>query len=313
MLVNVAIPGAWSSIVLGGLPVQYRYGIPVPVGIFVHPGYLGTTLALIGIGAATFSMAVSHSWRPMAVLLLCSVGALSTLRRKVLVAFLAGAAVSTVLHARARAAIPLGVAFVVGVAATWRSLLEILVFTGDEYLTNPDRVARVRLTLDAPRLAAEYFPLGAGFGRFGSAVARANYSPEYLRLGYLNVWGLGDDAEDGKFLTDTFWPAVIGETGFFGLITYLSLLIAMGRLFIICWRSGEAMMKWLGLMGIGWSVELLIESVAGPIFMAAPSYGLLFGLAGMAVALAGPATGDSSVTTEKHEVGRSHIRGAKHG
>ena len=41
-----------------------------------------------------------------------------------------------------------------------------------------------------------------------------------MARGYPTIWGLGRTAEDGRFLTDTEWPAIIGETGFFGAAAF---------------------------------------------------------------------------------------------
>lgn len=65
-------------------------------------------------------------------------------------------------------------------------------------------------------LARDFFPLGAGAGTYGSAVAKMFYSPLYVDLGFLSFWGLGED--DSRFLSDSFWPMVLGQYGIIGLI-----------------------------------------------------------------------------------------------
>ena len=66
-----------------------------------------------------------------------------------------------------------------------------------------------------------YFPLGAGFGTYGTAVARDTYSDLYERYGFRNIWGL-DQGEE--FLTDNYWPAIMGEVGFIGLLLNVALI-----------------------------------------------------------------------------------------
>jgi hypothetical protein len=96
--------------------------------------------------------------------------------------------------------------------------------------TEPPRNRLLRTSL---LVARDHFPLGAGFGRFGSAAAVAPYpySPVYDDYGFWNVPGLSRDKPD--FLRDTSWPAVIGETGFAGWLFYaggpLALIITMLR------------------------------------------------------------------------------------
>lgn len=69
--------------------------------------------------------------------------------------------------------------------------------------------------------AQTYFPVGAGFGTYGTAVARDTYSALYSRYEFYRYWGL---AEDGGFLTDNYWPAIIGEFGFIGLVLNVVLI-----------------------------------------------------------------------------------------
>ena len=48
-------------------------------------------------------------------------------------------------------------------------------------------------------VAAEHFPLGAGFARFGSYEAGVHYSPEYVKLGYTRVYGLEPTPQGERF------------------------------------------------------------------------------------------------------------------
>lgn len=70
--------------------------------------------------------------------------------------------------------------------------------------------------------AKKYFPLGAGFAAYGTAIARDTYSMLYDRYGFSEYYGLS--REMGDFLTDGFWPAILGEFGFIGLLGMLMLI-----------------------------------------------------------------------------------------
>ena len=146
--------------------------------------------------------------------------------------------------------------------------------------------ARTVLTVDSFDVAADHFPAGAGFGRFGSAIAATTYSPEYLKRGYQDVWGLGRTAEEGRFLTDTEWPAVIGETGFLGAIAFALGLVAIYRAGSRLWTSRRApVVRWAGLLTIGWLIACLVQSIATVSFTGPPVYALFFGLVGVVAAL----------------------------
>lgn len=78
--------------------------------------------------------------------------------------------------------------------------------------------ARSRLTLDSLTIAKESFPFGKGLATFGTDTARNFYSPLYIRFGYSDIYGLG--GANLNYLTDTFWPAILGQYGIFGLFTF---------------------------------------------------------------------------------------------
>lgn len=95
--------------------------------------------------------------------------------------------------------------------------------------------ARGELARQAIAVANDYFPLGTGFATYGSAVTAQidNYSPLYYTYGLSTVWGLAPGA--ASFLSDTFWPTVLAQFGYFGLIAFAALLIA---LFVMCYKAG---------------------------------------------------------------------------
>ena len=95
--------------------------------------------------------------------------------------------------------------------------------------------ARGELARQAIAVANDYFPLGTGFATYGSAVTAQidNYSPLYYAYGLSTVWGLAPGA--ASFLSDTFWPTVLAQFGYFGLVAFAALLIA---LFVMCYKAG---------------------------------------------------------------------------
>jgi hypothetical protein len=166
-------------------------------------------------------------------------------------------------------------------------LTAVVTATYDEYVTpRGGPAARTVLTVDSFDVAADHFPAGAGFGRFGSAIAATTYSPEYLKRGYQDVWGLGRTAEQGRFLTDTEWPAVIGESGFLGAIAFALGLAAIYRAGARLYASRRApVVRWAGLLTIGWLIACLVQSIATVSFTGPPVYALFFGLVGIVAVL----------------------------
>lgn len=180
--------------------------------------------------------------------------------------------------------VALGVAVVVvsitsGMGSAVSSAATSLYF---EYIVDGDKAARTRLSVDSFGVASNHFPLGSGFGRFGSYLARVNYSPEYTQLGYRSIYGLSDLPGWGRWLTDTQWPAILGEAGYLGAACYLLGLGIMLARFLKLGSAQDQWAKFVGLVGTGWMVLSIIDSIASPTFTASPSFPWIFALAGAA-------------------------------
>ena len=80
---------------------------------------------------------------------------------------------------------------------------------------NIDAIRRV-MTLDGIQLANEVFPLGTGFATFGSSAAYQFASPLYSKLGYL--------LDGTQSLGDVFWPIIIAQNGWIGLLIFLYII-----------------------------------------------------------------------------------------
>lgn len=108
--------------------------------------------------------------------------------------------------------------------------------------------------------AQTYFPFGAGFGTYGTAVARDTYSVLYTQYGFHRYWGL---AENGGFMTDNYWPAVMGEFGFLGTLLNVFLIA------LVCKKLLQSVdnhySKICVLFALG---TLLISSIASSAFFA---------------------------------------------
>jgi O-antigen ligase len=71
------------------------------------------------------------------------------------------------------------------------------------------------------------FPFGLGFSFFGGKIASDFYSPIYESLGWKNTYILG---ENSPFLLDAYFPTIIGETGFIGIVLFICLVVRMIKL-----------------------------------------------------------------------------------
>lgn len=286
VVANLAAPGAWAAVLATGGAVDARFGMSSLIGPFVHPLDLGAVMAAAAVTLAAWRATVGRSAFTLVLLVGSCVATLLSFRRTAVTGLLVALSwlrlqlrdVRVLLVAVV--ALPL-LGFVL--AAPLTTLADL---TYDDYVVGGDSAARTVLTRDAATLAVERFPLGAGFGRFGSETASTTYSPEYIARNYPAIHGLGTTPTTGQFLVDTEWPALIGETGLLGAAAFLAGLVAVYRCGRALWRAdGAPLLRWVGLATAGLVVVSLVESVATVVFTGPPAYGPLFVLAGVAAAL----------------------------
>ncbi len=95
------------------------------------------------------------------------------------------------------------------------------------YFGAGSRTPRYALVRGGIRTFLHYFPLGSGFGTYGSYAARKYYSPLYYQYGFTHVWGLSP--RYNSLLTDNYWPSVMAQLGLIGLVLMVLLLAAIVR------------------------------------------------------------------------------------
>lgn len=100
-----------------------------------------------------------------------------------------------------------------GVIIAWKQI--VFYFTSS-------REARYILMHVGLNLCSNFMPFGAGFGTFGTYAAQKYYSPVYNDMGLNSIYGF--TADNPLYLTDNFWPAILGETGMIGCIIFIILL-----------------------------------------------------------------------------------------
>lgn len=108
--------------------------------------------------------------------------------------------------------------------------------------------------------ANDYFPLGAGYSTYGSNMAKVNYSPLYEKYGFNNIWGMNQ--EEQQFLNDNFWPMIMGQYGWIGLIIYVGIILLMFKII-----NDEINHKQLKIAGFSIFFLLVYSSIGGPIFV----------------------------------------------
>lgn len=123
-----------------------------------------------------------------------------------------------------------------------------------------DETPRALLLVYGFITASTYFPLGGGFASYGSNVARLHYSPLYVQYGFPNYYGMSEDAEK-SFLNDNFWPMIMGQYGWIGVILYLIIIYQIFRL-VYCAHG-----KNIQIAGFLIFFTLVFSSTAGSVFV----------------------------------------------
>lgn len=282
---NLVISDVWESYLSrarGGS--QYRaFGLPSLIGPFVHPNVFGQFMALASIATILYISVFGFTFSRLILGAITVIGAAFSFRRKAILGLLVGLFAPLVANRKSRIINMLIVllVFPLSFLLLYDEILNVISYTKTEYLDVLDKQSRYILYRDSLAIAVSYFPLGAGFSRFGSFLAGENYSPEYISRGYEKIWGMGQ-GDQGGFLYDTFWPSVLGETGFIGLAAFfLALLLIMRMGYRVSKNSECKLWTWSGLLLVGWSFEFLIESAAAPVYVSPPLYLVYFALIGL--------------------------------
>lgn len=192
-----------------------RYGFGVRCLIFGHATYFA--------GASVFLLSLvllCYSKRELPYLVLGLILLVSTFRGKAL----AGAAVCVMVFWRISMQKKKPelrhflLAAVAGILIAWQQIRYY-------YIDLAGQSARSQLFLTSIQILQDCFPIGTGFGTYGSDVAGNFYSPVYVRYGFLRH----PELQPGSaFFSDTFWPIILGQTGFLGTTFYIT---ALGLLF----------------------------------------------------------------------------------
>ena len=86
-------------------------------------------------------------------------------------------------------------------------------------------MARGQFAINSLDIAKVNFPFGAGFGTFGSRMAQLHYSPLYYKYHMMVTPGMSPTRP--SYACDTFFPSILGEGGWLGMIAYCSLIVLL--------------------------------------------------------------------------------------
>ena len=133
---------------------------------------------------------------------------------------------------------------------------------------------RELLLVDSIELARKHFPFGTGFGTFASNVSATTYSKYYVDFGYESIYGLS--RENPWFISDSFWPIVVGQGGFISFGLFVAVIVAFMVLIIRELKGNGYFLA----AGLSIFVYQIISTLAEPAFFH-PTVWPLFVLLGL--------------------------------
>lgn len=194
-------------------PGDFRFGIMSNKIFYGSPTYLAAvSIFLLSMYILTN---VTNKIQPLEIIMIIIV-LLSTLRFKAIGAAIMIIVMSIYIY-RSKKRLSLSKIAILGIFLIMISWDQISFY----YLSHDD-VARNILTSKSMEITKDYFPLGTGFGTYGSYISGVYYSSLYYKYDLYKIWGISKN--NTSFLSDTFWPMIIGQFGLIGTIIYAMIL-----------------------------------------------------------------------------------------
>jgi hypothetical protein len=125
--------------------------------------------------------------------------------------------------------------------------------------------SRSVILVNSIKIGNDFFPFGTGFGTYSSFFSGKYYSWVYEYYGIDHVYGISKSY--WGFITDQFWPMVLGQFGYLGLFAFMMIIYEYIMLFVIYLkRSLNLKQKNLMYVSILGMLLLLIDSSSDAIF-----------------------------------------------
>lgn len=134
--------------------------------------------------------------------------------------------------------------------------------------------ARFLLTKVSIEIATVKFPLGLGFASFGSSMSEKYYSQAYIQYGLNNIWGLGLYGNT-SFISDTFWPTVLGQMGICGLVVIICFFVFMLKRTLLIYHDSYKFVVSAVVLAYLLITSLGASAIFGPY---APLFACIYGM-----------------------------------
>lgn len=189
-----------------------RYGIKSNRLFYGHTTYLSAVSVFLLASIILFEEKLNYKYVFMILLVIAT-----TLRAKAL-AFVAIFIILAIYLIKVNKKLSIFKLMILGIVSIIISFSQIYF-----YFVEIDDSARSTLLKTSIEIANDYFPTGTGFATYGSHFSTEPYSPIYIKYNIQNIYGLSED--NAGFVSDSFWPMILGQFGYIGFVSYILCII----------------------------------------------------------------------------------------
>lgn len=257
------------------------------VSLFVHPGLYGWFMVFAGVFAlASFVVKKEKSYFLTALFFFSF--ALLSFRFKVMMGILVILLILYFMRGIKKSLsylLPMLLVAIMGSLLAGQYAIDLTNSTVESYITaDIHDSARKALYVVAYEIGIVNFPFGEGFGRYGGFISKENYSPVYDEYGIDTTYGLTKDYP--AFMTDTYWPNIMGELGFIGTAIVMGLYVYLAFKLLRNYSAAATANQKIFILFAGLvMVQALVESLGEPIFNGAPQNVFIFITVGIAFSI----------------------------
>lgn len=195
------------------LPIfDIRYGLPSQQLLYTHPTYLGSISFFCWYYLKPTKKDIPYQ-------IMSTILVLSTLRTKLIFLMLLFYIVKIILGNTQT----IGFRNLFSLAFSGGGLIVLFKNQLDTKLLTNESSMRNILMSKARLIAKEYFPLGSGFGTYGSFISFKYYSPLYENLGMNKMYGFTKNYY--IYGMDSYYSLLIAQFGYVGLIFFVLMLL----------------------------------------------------------------------------------------
>ena len=191
---------------------QIRYGIKTNALFYQHATYLAAASVFLLVNIILWQDKINLKYMLIALLLIAT-----TLRAKSL-AFVAIFVLLAFYIMKTNKKISILKLAILGIICIFVAFDQIYY-----YFVEIEDSARASLLKTSIEIANDYFPTGTGFATYGSHFSIEPYSEIYEKYEIDKIYGLTEG--NSNFVSDNFWPMIVGQFGYTGLICYAIALI----------------------------------------------------------------------------------------